>query len=1141
MVGAVRAAAILVALQGVGRLVLVLAVGGAAVAVAQRVADRPHRYRARAADEAACTAEREAVDVLDAERIDLRVAARSHDRAVADLGVDVVLQHAYVHRACGADEAPRDRTGEGGDVGLVGRADVHALGERRAGVAAGLIDARVADPGERVGADHAHVDRPGYADEAAAGGHREVHDLLARPGLHDHAVARRGVEARRVVAAGECAVVDAGRAAAPALGVDGRAVGDEGLRVLADDEHAHGSAYADEAGAEAAADDEHLGVVGGRDRDVAARRDGAADRREGVVVEAEHAHASAHADRACGDAEADHQQVLARVRVDAHVALRVHDPRDGRVRIVVQHRHVDARRHPDGAEAGARRQRDVVEVARRRDDHRLAACRARQARVHMRVLVDVRLGVRVDYVHRCRDRNAGRAAADRGGIGVDLVGIRGRHRHALHRRGIGGEGAVAARRIRRGRVVRCRNGSDVRLLDLALAVQRVDVRARSVLRVDDLDRRRKRVAGADACARQVGAAAADRLAGAAGARQVDGVRIRKRVGLRVVELEDAATGAAHVILAAVLKAADHAGRVAVVVIALQIRHRVAVGKAGARAEVDGFVADIDLRRGVDKNLRRQSTVERLRLGVVEGDVVGAVVVDVVVVPVLQAADRLIQIAGTLVVGDVVASAQAAARDVDRVVRGVDVACWVEADRRLRRVGDEAGVEAARLHRCARGLAIAGDRGAVADERLGVLRVDRHRGRGADAGAAAHRDGGDDLVELGLVVGRDRDRTERVHVACARERRRIRIVANEGARGDVEHVHAGVHAHAGAAADRDTRGDGGDFLVRVGADGDVAVDMRGHARVDVRVGVLDEREHVHARRNASGAADADRAGDRDDRGRVGRGDREVRVARRMGERLRVSGRACADGGRGVLVQHENGRRDGDAGRAAYAAGRAEGDDVFFGRGAHRDALAARRVHRALRAHARGDGVVVHERSVGDANASAAAAADRAGDHQRLHVTLRGERDVAVRGGELHRAAAALLFRVGARLGDEHHHADRRRDARAARAQAEGGGDRGDVVVRLRMDRDVAVVRRNLRAFVHVRRGVAHDHADVEADAHTGAAGGSANAACRAEHGDRILRRDRDALIGRDVRVVLDEGVRVDEIDVDAGGAADRGAA
>ena len=148
---------------------------------------------------------------------------------------------------------------------------------------------------------------------------------------------------------------------------------------------------------------------------------------------------------------------------------------------------------------------------------------------------------------------------------------------------------------------------------------------------------------------------------------------------------------------------------------------------------------------------------------------------------------------------------------------------------------------------------------------------------------------------------------------------------------------------------------------------------------------------------------------------------------------------------------------------------------------------------------------------------------------------------MRGGELHRAAAALLFRVGARLGDEHHHADRRRDARAARAQAEGGGDRGDVVVRLRMDRDVAVVRRNLRAFVHVRRGVAHDHADVEADAHTGAAGGSANAACRAEHGDRILRRDRDALIGRDVRVVLDEGVRVDEIDVDAGGAADRGAA
>src|SRR6267378_6427086 len=282
LVRAFLAAALLVALQGFGRLILMRSVRGAAVAAAQRIAHRPDRHCTRRADEAAGAAQRIAVDVLDAERVRLRVAARSHDRAVADLGVDVVLQHADVHRARSADEAAGYRAGKGRDVRLVSRSDVHALCERRAGVAAGLIDARVADPGERVGADHAHVDRPGYADEAAAGGHREVHDLLARPGLNDHAVAGRGVEARRVVAAGERAVVDARRAAARALGVDGRAVGDEGLRVLADDEHAHGSAYADEAGAEAAADDEHLGVVGGRDRDVAARRDGAADRREGV-------------------------------------------------------------------------------------------------------------------------------------------------------------------------------------------------------------------------------------------------------------------------------------------------------------------------------------------------------------------------------------------------------------------------------------------------------------------------------------------------------------------------------------------------------------------------------------------------------------------------------------------------------------------------------------------------------------------------------------------------------------------------------------------------------------------------------------------------------------------------------------------
>ena len=48
------------------------------------------------------------------------------------------------------------------------------------------------------------------------------------------------------------------------------------------------------------------------------------------------------------------------------------------------------------------------------------------------------------------------------------------------------------------------------------------------------------------------------------------------------------------------------------------------------------------------------------LGVVEGNVVRAVVVDVVVATVLQAADGLVGVVGALVIGDVVARAQAAA-------------------------------------------------------------------------------------------------------------------------------------------------------------------------------------------------------------------------------------------------------------------------------------------------------------------------------------------------------------------------------------------------------------------------------------------------------------------------------------------------
>ena len=166
-----------------------------------------------------------------------------------------------------------------------------------------------------------------------------------------------------------------------------------------------------------------------------------------MVVEAEHAHATAHADAARGDAESHHEQVFARLRVHAHVGLGLDDRAraDARARVAVQHRDVDARRHADGAETGAGGQGNVMEVVGRCDHHRLAARCAREITVHVRVLVDVGLRVGGDDVHRRGHRHADRAAADAGGVGVDLVSVGGGHGHALHRRGVYVERAVAAR------------------------------------------------------------------------------------------------------------------------------------------------------------------------------------------------------------------------------------------------------------------------------------------------------------------------------------------------------------------------------------------------------------------------------------------------------------------------------------------------------------------------------------------------------------------------------------------------------------------------------------------------------------------------------------------------------------------------
>ena len=97
-----------------------------------------------------------------------------------------------------------------------------------------------------------------------------------------------------------------------------------------------------------------------------------------MIADAQHADAAAHADGPGRDAQPHHHEVLGGARIDSHVALRL-DRRsgaDGGAGVSAQHGDVNARGHTDRPEAGASRQRDVVEVVARRHQHRLDGVRA---------------------------------------------------------------------------------------------------------------------------------------------------------------------------------------------------------------------------------------------------------------------------------------------------------------------------------------------------------------------------------------------------------------------------------------------------------------------------------------------------------------------------------------------------------------------------------------------------------------------------------------------------------------------------------------------------------------------------------------------------------------------------------------------
>ena len=362
---------------------------------------------------------------------------RLDPRPAQDLGVDVVLDHADIDRAAQAHKATGNGAGEGGGAKLVGRIDVNVLPRRGAGVAAGLVDVGIADPGLGVRIDHRHADAARHADEAGTGRHRQREQALGRTGLHDQAMAAGGVEAvGRITAAERAAEGAAQTRRTAALGVDRGVIGDEGLRVLVDGQHADRGADAHHADAERASEQENLGVVIGHHRGVTARCHVAGNRGQRVGVEHEHGDTATHAHHTTAHAHADEQDVFLGKGADRHVIERL-DGRagpDGGTRIAVHHRDVHTRCHAHHAYAQAGGERHVVEVVGSCDADGLRRIGACLVGVDVGVAADVGLRVGVDDVDRRGHGHADGAPRHGGREGIDVVLVGRRNGHAAHQR-----------------------------------------------------------------------------------------------------------------------------------------------------------------------------------------------------------------------------------------------------------------------------------------------------------------------------------------------------------------------------------------------------------------------------------------------------------------------------------------------------------------------------------------------------------------------------------------------------------------------------------------------------------------------------------------------------------------------------------
>ena len=430
------------------------------------------------------------------------------------------------------------------------------------------------------------------------------------------------------------------------------------------------------------------------------------------------------------------------------------------------------------------------------------------------------------------------------------------------------------------------------------------------------------------------------------------------------------------------------------------------------------------------------------------------------------------------------------------VLGIDV-----AEELGRSKGPQAGRRAAGPQAQGRDFGIGADIGLghLADGGHGRGRTHTHRP------AHAHRTG--DQVDLGVGSRIDDDVAVRVHLGHTRSER-ARVVADPGARGRVDHQHAGRSGHAHRAAHGTGSRSADQAFAGRGAHAHIT---RGrHLRAaDVGVGGLVQQEHLrtHAypRRAAHGhrTADADQAG------------------ARLGQQAHIVGLdvcAIADGRACGLVQHLHRCRARHAHRGAHAACRHHGQQAFTGR--------RLQVHIACGGHAgiatdQGfDRVVVDQGGVGRAHTCRAGAHAHAAGQQHKTRRARGA-DVHVTTG-LHAGSARRPVVADGRACGGGHAVDAGRQGHGKTADPGIGRSREDVLVAPGLHTQV-VTDLEFAVIGHVGTGGLVDHTKVDAGAD------AAGAAVLGTAGDG---EDVGRIAGTQQRVLAAVRARVVAVDRDA---------